>query len=150
MNIEILSGSEANLELLLPLFDAYRVFYRKAPELAAAKDFLRERLRKKESEIFIAKWEGRTAGFVQLYPLFSSTRMKRLWLLNDLYVSPEFRRKGISLALIVRCKKLCEETRACGLILETEKSNAAGRILYPKAGFKIDEYHDYYSWEPEG
>ena len=29
------------------------------------------------------------AGLAQLYPSFSSTSMRRLWILNDLYVAPE-------------------------------------------------------------
>jgi len=35
-------------------------------------------------------------GFAQLYPSFSSVSMKRLWILNDLFVSSEARGKYIS------------------------------------------------------
>jgi len=50
------------------------------------------------------------------------------------------------ISTIHRCKSLCRETNACGLILETEKSNVPGNSLYPKAGFTLDEEHNHYSW----
>jgi GNAT superfamily N-acetyltransferase len=86
-------------------------------------------------------------GFTQLYPLFSSTRMKRLWLLNDLFVDERFRGKGFSIALIEKSKELCYQTGACGLLLETAKSNTIGNNLYPRTSFFLDEDHNYYSWD---
>ena len=65
--------------------------------------------------------EHQLVGFVQLYPLFSSTRMEKLWLLNDLFVDPDYRGKGISKGLINKAKELVEESDACGMFLETEK-----------------------------
>jgi GNAT superfamily N-acetyltransferase len=82
-----------------------------------------------------------------LYPLFSSTRMKRLWLLNDLFVDKEYRGKGVSKQLIAAAKELCKQTNACGLVLETAKKNIVGNDLYPKVGFSLDKEHNYYSWD---
>ena len=45
--------------------------------------------------------------------------MKRLWILNDLYVAAEGRRQGVGRALIDRARALAVETGAKGLILET-------------------------------
>ena len=129
------------------LFDAYRVFYKKASDLAKGKAFLQERLERGESILYIAcTAQGKAVGFTQLYPLFSSTRMQRLWLLNDLFVSPAFRGKGISKQLIEQAKDLCRETDACSLCLETGKDNNIGNQLYPRTGFELDEDHNYYEW----
>jgi ribosomal protein S18 acetylase RimI-like enzyme len=73
--------------------------------------------------------------------------MKRLWLLNDLFVNKNYRGKAISVLLIDASKKLCEESNACGLVLETAKSNEVGNKLYLKTGFLLDEEHNYYSWD---
>ncbi len=136
-----------DIEAVTELFNAYRVFYRKDADLEGARQFLSKRMRNGDSEIFVAETsEKRLAGFVQLYPLFSSTRMKRLWLLNDLFVNPEFRSKGISVGLIERAKQLAKETDACGLYLETEKSNVIGNNLYPKTGFVLNEASNFYEW----
>lgn len=130
------------------LFDAYRVFYKLKSDIEAAELFLRERISNNESELFIAYTSSNEfTGFVQLYPIFSSTRMKRLWLLNDLFVSPEYRGQGISKLLIEKSKELCRETKACSLLLETAKTNEIGNQLYPSAGLKLDEEHNYYTWD---
>ncbi|WP_428979912.1 GNAT family N-acetyltransferase [Elizabethkingia anophelis] len=101
-----------------------------------------------ESVIYIAEADGETIGFTQLYPLFSSTRMKKLWLLNDLYVEEEYRQKGISIALIDKAKELCRETGACQLSLETSKTNMVGNNLYPKTDFQLDTEANFYYWVP--
>jgi len=136
----------ADLDGLAALFDAYRVFYRKDSDIAGAKAFLRARIQQKESEIFVAEVAGKLVGFTQLYPLFSSTRMKRLWLLNDLYVDTEYRGQGISIQLIDTAKDLCKQTNACALMLETEFSNTIGNQLYPRTGFELDTATNHYEW----
>lgn len=136
-----------DLNLLVELFENYRVFYEKEPDKKRAEEFLFERLKLNDAEIFVAETDNNNlAGFVQLYPLFSSTRMKRLWLLNDLFVDREHRGKGISKQLIEAAKELCKKTNACGLVLETAKTNIAGNDLYPKVGFSLDKEHNFYSW----
>jgi ribosomal protein S18 acetylase RimI-like enzyme len=70
-----------------------------------------------------------------------------MWLLNDLYVDEKGRGRGISVLLIDACKQMCIETNACGLILETAKNNTIGNLLYPRAGFSLDEDHNYYTWD---
>lgn len=136
-----------DLSQLTELFNGYRVFYRKEANLEEAEAFLSARIKNNDSEIFIAENNKKQlTGFVQLYPLFSSTRMKKLWLLNDLFVNPEFRSKGISIGLIEKAKELVKESDACGMFLETEKSNIIGNNLYPKTGFNLNEGSNYYEW----
>jgi hypothetical protein len=84
--IIIKKANVSDIDQVAKLFDAYRVFYKKNSDIAAAKNFIVERIKNGESEIYVAETaEKQLVGFVQLYPLFSSTRMKRLWLLNDYY-----------------------------------------------------------------
>lgn len=148
MNIKKVTLSD--LEDLTSLFDAYRVFYEKESDKETSKVFLKERIENKESVIYISKTEGGIAtGFVQLYPLFSSTRMKRFWLLNDLYVDEKYRSQGFSKALIEQSKELCRESDSCGMMLETAKGNHIGNQLYPATGFSLDEGHNFYSWDVE-
>ena len=144
----IIQATPKNLVPLASLFDAYRIFYRKESNVHAAMEFLSDRLTQHDSVIYIALSEtGSIIGFVQLYPLFSSTRMKKLWMLNDLFVMPEFRGQGVSKALIEAAKSLAIKTNSCGLLLETEKSNAVANALYINTGFALDNDHNYYSWE---
>lgn len=136
-----------DIERLSILFDEYRIFYKKESDVASAITFLSERINNGDSVIFVAKSvEGALMGFVQLYPLFSSTQMKRLWLLNDLYVNETFRGMKVSVMLLDRAKQLAIETNAAGLLLETAKSNTIGNKLYIKTDFTLDAAHNYYSW----
>lgn len=143
----IRNAFKSDLEKLANLFDGYRVFYRKQSDLQGALTFLNERLQNKDSEIFVAANDSNELmGFVQLYPIFSSTKMQRLWLLNDLFVSEKYRSLSVSIKLIEASKELCRATGACGLNLETEKSNQIGNQLYPKTGFVLDSENNYYHW----
>lgn len=135
-----------DLSQLAELFDQYRIFYHKESDIPAAENFLKERIEKKDSEIFVAENEDKLVGFVQLYPLFSSTRMKRYWLLNDLYVNENYRGKDFSKELIEEAKELCRSTNACGVLLETGKSNDIGNQLYPSCGFELYDSVNFYEW----
>lgn len=145
---EIRKANKEDIKNLTNIFDKYRVFYKKESDKENAEKFISERLLQNDSIIYVAENDMENLiGFVQLYPIFSSTRMKRLWLLNDLFVDEKYRGKGISKQLIEASKKLCYDTNACGLILETAKTNDIGNSLYPKTDFVLDKEHNYYSWD---
>lgn len=146
----IRKATKQDLNQLALLFDGYRVFYRKESAIEEAKIFLNERLVLGDSVIYVYELENRNlAGFTQLYPVFSSTRMKRLWLLNDLFVAPEHRGLGISKRLLEQAKVLVRETNACGFFLETEKTNTIGNQLYPAVGMQANEVSNYYYWNDD-
>lgn len=137
--IVIRKASLADLEDLVPLFDAYRQFYKQAPDAAGARQFLAERLEKEESVVFMAFEEDRAVGFTQLYPIFSSVGMGRSWLLNDLYVDASARKKGVGLQLLEAAKQWGRETGSRWLMLETAVDNYAAQALYEKNGWrKVD------------
>lgn len=132
---------------LVVLFDQYRVFYKKETDLEKVKEFLEERIENKDSMIYVAlDQENVAVGFTQLYPLFSSTRMKKMWLLNDLFVNEDNRRKGYSKLLIEAAKKVCINTKASGVMLETAKNNTIANRLYRETGFVLEEDCNFYNW----
>ena len=144
MNIREVKTSD--LDQLSILFNSYRIFYGKESNIDISKKFLESRISNKDSKMFICEVNNILTGFVQLYPLFSSVRVSRYWLLNDLFIDSEFRGKGYSKLLIDRAKELVLESGACGMMLETEKSNKIGNNLYPKTGFKINDLSNFYEW----
>jgi GNAT superfamily N-acetyltransferase len=139
----------ADVPQLAKLFNEYRIFYDKTSDLTGAENFLKDRLQKKESVVFVSEHAGVLTGFVQLYPTFSSTRMKRIWVLNDLFVEHSHRGKGISKLLIEAAKNLCIATNGCSLVLETSKNNSIGNKLYSSEGFHIDKEYNHYNWDIE-
>jgi ribosomal protein S18 acetylase RimI-like enzyme len=130
-----------DVECLAPLFDGYRQFYQRPSDLELCRVFLAQRLERGESVVFLAEESGTVLGFVQLYPLFSSTsaRPGRLWLLNDLFVVPEARGRGVGRELMNRARRLAEETAACGLELVTARTNRGAQSLYESLGYHRDD-----------
>ena len=135
-------ASIADLGLVAPLFDDYRQFYERPADPVLAHAFIRERLAREDSVIFVAETGGRGEGFVQLYPLFSSTALApgRLWLLNDLYVTPEARGRGVGQALMEEARALGLATGAGGIFLQTARDNAGAQRLYESLGYRRDDH----------
>ena len=137
----------SELDAAAPLFDAYRQFYGQRSDVAAARAFLDERLRRDESVIFLAvenKEVGEALGFTQLYPSFSSVSLKRLWVLNDLFVGPNVRRGGVGRRLLDRAREWAIETGAKGLVLATAVDNSKARALYESCGWQRDDEFQHY------
>ncbi|MGI9649693.1 GNAT family N-acetyltransferase [Chryseobacterium sp. RLHN22] len=146
MNYTIKQANLENLDETAVLFNLYRIFYRQEDDYEKCRNFIRERLDNDQSDIFLIYVDNKAVGFVQLYKLYHYVKLAKQWLLSDLFVHPDYRGKGLSVALIERAKKWCDETGACGLMLETEKTNDIGNTLYPRCGFEYDGLHNYYYW----
>ena len=136
--LSISRAGPADLDALALLFDAYRQFYGQATDVPRARDWLRSRLRVGESVVLVAKRGADAVGFVQLYPMFSSVRTAKTWILNDLYVEAGARRGGVARALLDAAAKFARDDGAAGISLETTQDNAAARALYRAAGWNED------------
>ena len=135
---EIRRATIADLEILIPLFDAYRQFYRKSSDLDGARRFLSERFEKNEAIVFLATLGGAAAGFTLLYPSFSSVSMAPIFVLNDLFVTPEARRAGVATLLLQTAADFGRGAGAVRLVLSTELTNTKAQALYERAGWERD------------
>ncbi|HEV2352342.1 MAG TPA: GNAT family N-acetyltransferase [Terriglobia bacterium] len=147
-SLKVIRAEIWHAELIAPLFDAYRQFYGQPSDYSAAHRFITERLKASESVVFLATLESivgsKPVGFVQLYPAFSSISMKRIWILNDLFVAPEARKRGVGAALMESARQLAVSTASKELILETAIDNLSAQRLYEKLGYKRDvDFHRY-------
>jgi ribosomal protein S18 acetylase RimI-like enzyme len=70
--------------------------------------------------------------------------MKRLWILNDLFVTPVHRRQGVARALMASAEDFARATVTKGLLLATQKTNAVAKSLYEARGFRLDDQFDHY------
>src|SRR2546425_347612 len=118
--VELRQATVADLDLLVPLFDAYRQFYRQPSEPERARRFLQERFEHNQSVIFLAFKDAAAIGFTQLYPSFSSGAMARIFILNDLFVAPEARGRGAGSALLQAAAQYGRSVGAIRLVLSTE------------------------------
>lgn len=143
----VIQANSTYIEVVASLFDSYRQFYGQAADLSQAYNFLSERLTQAESVIFIAVDQNSNSfdglGFTQLYPSFSSVSMQKIWILNDLFVLPKYRNRGVATALLNAAKAFAIDTKAKRLILATAIDNYPSQRLYEKAGYIKDAvfYH---------
>ena len=64
--VTVTEATERDLDEAAALFDAYRVFYRQASDVAAARAFLAERFKRRDSVLIMARHQGAAIGFVQI------------------------------------------------------------------------------------
>jgi ribosomal protein S18 acetylase RimI-like enzyme len=138
--MQIRVATPEHLDAIARLFDAYRVFYRQPSDVPAARRFIGQRLAGGDSHVLCAVDEsGVVAGFTQLYPTFSSVSMAPIWILNDLFVDPAFRRRGVGGMLLAAARDHARATGAVRLELSTEKSNLTAQSVYEGQGWIKEE-----------
>lgn len=146
-SVSTFRATEENLDGLAVLFDAYRVFYRQPSDLDAAWHFIEERLTSEDSVIFLA-WLAETdelVGFTQLYPTYSSVRMRRVWTLNDLFVAEPARGHGVARALMEAARVFAVSTGAVSLELATERDNTTAQALYDSLDYDREANYLHFS-----
>ena len=144
MSITIRHATFADLALVAPLFDAYRQFYGQHSDLIIAGQFLNDRLTRNESIALVAENGGGAAiGFVQLYPSFSSILAAPMYVLSDLFVTPEARRRGVGTLLLQSAVETACATGAVRLELATEITNVSPQRLYESLGWQREDFHLY-------
>lgn len=108
-------AGEADAELILELICGLAEFERLAHEVVADADTLRRFLfgRQPAAEVLIAEYEGRPAGFALFFHNFSTFLGRPGIYLEDLFVRPEFRGRGIGREVLAFLAGLAVE-RGCG------------------------------------
>ncbi|MFC5697757.1 GNAT family N-acetyltransferase [Pseudomonas sp. GCM10022186] len=144
--MRIVQATLEHLDLLTPLFVKYREFYGELPFPESSRKFLEKRLSRQESVIYLAlaDEDERLLGFCQLYPSFSSLALKRVWILNDIYVAEDARRQLVADRLLQTAKKMARETNAVRMRVSTSVSNEVAKKVYESIGFHEDtEFKNY-------
>jgi GNAT superfamily N-acetyltransferase len=137
-DVTVRQATVADLSLLVPLFDAYRQFYRQPSDVEGARRFLLQRFEHNQSVIFLAFDGAAAIGFTQLFPSFSSASMARIFILNDLFVSSEARGRGAGAALLQAAAEYGRAVGAVRLALSTEITNTTAQAAYERLGWKRD------------
>lgn len=176
MKIEIRQANLNDISEVSRLFDEYRMFYGQLSDLEAATSFIKERMSKQESMIFIAACnEGREGssspdadidedtdvaiqekhiketamGFLQIYPSYSSVSMGPIWILNDLFVDSKYRQRGIARKLMQAVMKQAKKQQILRISLSTAISNQQAQALYESEGYTQDQRFMYYECNVE-
>ena len=145
MKIKIIKAKKENYKEVGFLFDLYRQFYKYKTEIKKSTRYIKERISKKESTIFLCYCDKEPAGFVQLYETFDSLNINKKLVLYDLYVKKEFRQIGIGKSLMDIAKKFGHKKKMKLIELSTAITNKKAQSLYESLEYKRDkEYYNYY------
>lgn len=106
--ITIRTANRADVSLILELIRELAAYERAPHEAVATRDDL---LRDGFSEqpkfrVVIAEWGGRAAGFALFFNNYSTWRGRPGIYLEDLFVRPQFRRRGVGRALLIHLAQI--------------------------------------------
>jgi GNAT superfamily N-acetyltransferase len=115
MALRIVEPTEADVQVILELIRALAEYERLAHLVTATEERLRETLfgTHRAAEVVIAYWDDECAGFALFFPNYSTFLAQSGIYLEDLYVKPQFRGRGIGFALLKHLGALAVE-RCCG------------------------------------
>ena len=131
-------AGSAELDAAAALFQGYLRFYGKCHDQARSRAFIAARLEQRNS-VFLVAWDGpRAVGFTQLYPAYASLALAPSWILNDLYVEPDARGRGVATALMDAARQLAVRSGAAEIFLQTARDNHQARALYERLGYALD------------
>jgi GNAT superfamily N-acetyltransferase len=144
--IRIVPAAEQDLPVILDLIYALAEYEKLAEGVTATEERLRETLfgSKPAAEVLLAHWDRECAGFAVFFPTYSTFLAQAGLYLEDLYVKPHLRGKGIGLALLRSLARIATE-RDCGrLEWGVLKWNEPAIQFYRKLGaVPLDEWTQY-------
>jgi GNAT superfamily N-acetyltransferase len=136
MEITVRRATPQSIDALLPLVRAYRAFYEQTPDPAGERRFISKHLRDATSTVFFATDGTSALGFVQIFESWSTVRLAPMLILEDLFVEPSARGRGVARALIDAAIAYAREAGAFGMFLETAVDNERAQEVYQRAGWK--------------
>jgi GNAT superfamily N-acetyltransferase len=139
-------AEEKDIPSLCVLMKKYIVdFYkREIPEEGDLKAHIQFLLNSPASGLqFVAEVDQKIVGFATLYFTFSTLRLKRAAILNDLFVLPEVRGLKLGERLFKECIHYVRENGLADMTWETTEDNKVAQRLYDKLGGKRSEWIHY-------
>ena len=97
----------------------------------------------KNAEIFVAKTEGKIAGYLIFYYVLDEGEIARI------ATDPSLRRQGAAGRMFGELVSFCEERQITRILLEVRESNESARGFYEKCGFAEDGIRKNYYENPK-
>ena len=135
--------ARADYEAWRPLWDGYNAFYGRAgatalPEAITAATWERFFAPDEPVRALVAEHESRVAGLVHYLFHRSTTRLRDVCYLQDLFTAEELRGRGIARRLIAAVYEAARAAGCSRVYWQTQTHNASGRALYDKVAVHRD------------
>ncbi len=97
-----------------------------------------------EGRYLVAEFDNHAVGTLMLTFEWSDWRAGRFWWIQSVYVTREFRRKGVYRAMHQAVRELAtKDPQACGLRLYVERENLTAQKTYQTIGMTETHYRLY-------
>ena len=139
-------AGEDDLPELLGLVRGYCDFYGVAPsddELLAVSRALIADPDREGMQLLARDETGAAVGFATLYWSWQTLSASRLGVMNDLFVAPEARGRGVAESLIAACRDACRGHGARTLSWQTALDNERAKAVYDRVGARRSQWLDY-------
>lgn len=89
---------------------------------------------------YVAEEDGRIAGSLMITYEWSDWRNGMVWWIQSVYVTPEFRRRGVYAGLYQHVKSMVEQSAVRGIRLYVDKRNTPAQEVYTRLGMNGEHY----------
>jgi GNAT superfamily N-acetyltransferase len=130
---------QANADDLADLLELMQEFYAEAgyalnPDRARAA-FLPLLAPGHLGQVWLSELDGQVAGHVVLTFCYSMEYGGRSAFVDDLFVRPALRNRGVGRALVEQARAICEELGVRAMHLEVARANGPAQAVYRAVGF---------------
>ncbi|MBE9117399.1 GNAT family N-acetyltransferase [Lusitaniella coriacea LEGE 07157] len=139
--LNLRSATPKDIPIIFSLIQALAKYEKLSEEVTGNEDALREHLfgERPYAEVILAEWAGKTAGFALFFPNYSTFLTQPGLYLEDLFVVPEYRRRGVGTALLRHVARLAVERGVGRLEWSVLNWNEPAIALYKSLGAVIME-----------
>lgn len=141
MPIEIKIAEPNHSAQIIALIREFAEFEKLSDACEVSEDDLREAIfgAGKFVHCLVAESENELVGYALFFPVFKSFRGERSMFLEDLYVSPAMRGKGLGLALLKEVARVAREENCVRMDWQALKWNTPAVEFYKKLGAIVDD-----------
>ena len=136
MTVTRVAGASPLFTEAAKLLDEYRQHYGANPAPDAVERWMREQVAADRMRVYVAGPGDDVHGVCTIAVVPAALTLRAVWLLRDLYVDPDARRRGVAQALLAHVADAARTEGAHRVSLQTESGNTWALELYAKAGFE--------------
>ena len=139
MTARVRAATPADVDDVFRLIGALASYEHLSADVTGTRDSLREHLfgSRRYAEVLLAELDARPIGFALFFHSYSTFRTAPGLYLEDLFVEPEQRRRGVGTALLARVARLAVERGCARLEWAVLDWNASAIAFYGQHGADV-------------
>lgn len=148
-NLTIRRTTEKDLHLIYELINGLALYEKRPQDMTGTEEMLKYWLfDKKVATVLIAESGGETVGYAIYYPVFGSFAAKANVHIEDLFIKPEYRRKGFGKEFFFQLTEIIKEEGYSRLEWSCLDWNSPAIEFYKKIGATTETGRVYFDFLP--